>query len=125
MNKNKIKEKTEQAIMKQLYERGYATCVDSLVIIGWLQPKSILEWRNGRIPYLERVCCTNLSHLNTFLRCYMQFAKDNEYSLRWTCYQRKKKKVKLYFTRNHEENIERCYAMHIVCMSMKGQNLKI
>lgn len=119
MNKEQITTKTEAAIRQQLYQRGYATCIDTMVSIGWLKPKDVIRWHKGEIPYLERVCCTNLGHLNTFLKAYQQYAKKNGYKENWTCYRHKKTKKMLRFSKSGNEVVEKRYATHIVCMECK------
>ncbi|RGC52963.1 hypothetical protein [Absiella sp. AM29-15] len=79
MNKEQITSKTEASIRQQLYQRGYATCIDTMVSLGWLNPKDVSRWQKCEIPYLERVCGSNLGHLNTFLKAYHQYAMKNGY----------------------------------------------
>lgn len=122
MNREQIKLKTETAIRQQLYERGYATCIDCLVSIGWLKEADILNWRRGKLDYIERACCTGPAHLNTFLKAYHSYAINNGYSLRWTCYKQKKTQQPLRFSRHHDEATEKRYAMHIVHMQAKKKN---
>lgn len=119
MNKEQITSKTEASIRQQLYQRGYATCIDTMVSLGWLKPNDVSRWHKGEIPYLERVCCTNLGHLNTFLKAYHQYAMKNGYKENWTCYRHKKTKKMLRFSKSGNEVVEKRYATHIVCMECK------
>lgn len=114
MNREQITKKTESAIIKQLKERGYATCIDCLISIGWLKHEDVLKWRRGQLDCIERSCCTSTAHLNTFLKSYHQFARRYEYPLSWTAYIRKKTRQSLRFTRNNDKFAEKKYAMHIV-----------
>ena len=113
MNREQIVNKTQAAIIQQLHQRGYATCVDTLYALGWLKKEDIIKWRNGKIDCIERACCTSSAHLNTFLKAYHQFAKNKAYPLRWTCYKQNKTKQLLHFTRNKDSFAEKQYAMHI------------
>lgn len=119
MNKEQITKKTEIAIEDQLHKRGYATCIDCLVALGWLKQRDIEGWRKGSIDHLERVCCTSTAHLTTFLKAYQRYAKSRGYALRWTAYQHKKSKRPLLFSRHHDAMAEKRYAMHIVGMERK------
>ena len=38
-----------------LAEWRFVTSIDVLVGLGWLEPRRVDEWRQGRIPYLEAV----------------------------------------------------------------------
>ena len=119
MNNEQITSKTEASIRQQLYQRGYATCIDTMVSLGWLNPKDVSRWQKGEIPYLERVCGSNLGHLNTFLKAYHQYAMKNGYKENWTCYRHKKTKKMLRFSKSGNEVVEKRYATHIVCMECK------
>ena len=39
MNRQQIEKKTAAVIERQLYQRGYATVEDSLILMGWLEEK--------------------------------------------------------------------------------------
>lgn len=124
MNREQIKRKTETSIKSQLYKRGYATCVDCLVDLGWLKPSDVMQWRRERLSSLEYACNVKPAHYNIFLKYYHQFAKEHNYKLSWTCYRRKKTKHRLRFTKNNDENAEQRFAMHIVCMECKKNHKK-
>lgn len=48
MNRQQIEKKTAAVIERQLYQRGYATVEDSLILTGWLEEKYLTHWRKGR-----------------------------------------------------------------------------
>ena len=52
MNRQQIEKKTAAVIERQLYQRGYATVEDSLILMGWLEEKYLTHWRKGQVPYL-------------------------------------------------------------------------
>ena len=43
-----------------LAEWRFVTSIDVLVGLGWLEPRRVDEWRQGRIPYLEAVVIASL-----------------------------------------------------------------
>jgi len=47
--------------------RGFATPIDVLVGVGWLQAAQVEQWRRTRIAFLERVATVNLHKLGTAL----------------------------------------------------------
>jgi hypothetical protein len=49
-----------EAAEAALAERQYVTAIDVLVGLGWLQPRHVRQWRQGRIDYLERVTQADL-----------------------------------------------------------------
>ena len=67
MNDRDLTAKVHSAMYHQCQERGFATPVDVLMDIGVLKKADYESWRNGRVPYLERVCGINLSKLSTIL----------------------------------------------------------
>lgn len=119
MNKEEIKKKTKAVINDQLHQRGYATCVDSLVSMGWLTLNDLNQWKRGKVPYLEKVCHVNLSKLSLFMQIYFAYAKENKYDLRTTYYKKNGTKEKLRFSKSGSDTIEQRYATHIVCMLKK------
>lgn len=123
MNREEIKKKIEVAIDCQIYERGYATCVDTLIKIGWLLSKNEQAWRKGQVSYLERVITVNLGGSKYFLDCYRRYAIQKEYSLKWTYEKQIGSKTQLRFTKSREPNLERLFASHIVCMQRKAVKL--
>jgi hypothetical protein len=53
-----------------LTERGFVTAVDVLVGLGWLEPRRVDEWRQGRVDNLERVVVASLGKVSTAMRCF-------------------------------------------------------
>jgi hypothetical protein len=43
-----------------LAERRFVTAIDVLVGLGWLEPRRVDEWRQGRIAYLEATVIASL-----------------------------------------------------------------
>mgnify|MGYP006964447114 CR=1 FL=1 len=124
MNRQQIEKKTAAVIEKQLYQRGYATVEDSLIQMGWLEAKYLTQWRKGQVPYLEKVCCTNLSKLSYFMKQYFAYAAKKGYKLSQTkVYQRKTKKL-LRFSKSGNASIERRYSTRIIALKKKKPILK-
>ena len=81
MNRQQIEKKTAAVIERQQYQRGYATVEDSLILTGWLEEE---YWKKGQVPYLEKVCGTNLSKLSYFMKQYFAYAARKGYKLSLT-----------------------------------------
>jgi hypothetical protein len=56
----KLDRRVVQAAEAALAERKFATSIDVLVGLGWLEPRRVDEWRQGRIPYLEAAVIASL-----------------------------------------------------------------
>ena len=72
-----MNEKIENAMLLEIRARGYAAPVDVLLDIGFLDTKKYQDWRNGRVPYLEAVCNTNLHKLSEVLTVMRKLANQN------------------------------------------------
>jgi hypothetical protein len=58
-----------------LAERGHVTAIDVLVALGWLTPRRVDEWRQGRVDYLERVVQANLSKVSAAMKAFRAWAR--------------------------------------------------
>jgi hypothetical protein len=88
-----------------------------LIKIGVLSAKDYENWRFGRVPYLEKVCTTNLSKLSLMMNELKTFARQNYLQPSWTAYCQwgvKGKKIPLRFSKSGSPNIEEAYATHYV-----------
>ena len=55
-----------------LAERRFVTAIDVLVGLGWLEPRRVDEWRQGRIAYLEAVVIASLGKISTAMNVFGQ-----------------------------------------------------
>src|SRR5437588_438731 len=71
----RFEERVVRAAEAALAERGYVSPIDVLVGIGWLHPRRIDEWRQGRVDCLEPVTMVNLHKLSDAMRLLRRFAR--------------------------------------------------
>ena len=107
MNRQQIEKKTAAVIERQQYQRGYATVEDSLILTGWLEEEYLTHWKKGQVPYLEKVCGTNLSKLSYFMKQYFAYAARKGY------------KLSLTFSKSGNASIERRYSTRIIASYKK------
>jgi hypothetical protein len=90
--------------------------VDVLVKMSLLTPEQLLDWRRGRIPFLERVIMGNLSRLSRLLRILRFHAHDLKLKPSITVYKRwgKGPKQWLRFSKTGDPKIEEAYSRHFV-----------
>ena len=50
------------------------TAIDVLVGLGWLEPRRVDEWRQGRVPYLEAVVIASLGKISTAMKVFRHWA---------------------------------------------------
>ena len=53
-----------------LAQRRFVTAIDVLVGLGWLEPRRVDEWRQGRVPYLEAVVIASLGKISTAMKVF-------------------------------------------------------
>jgi len=117
VNKVELKHKVHAILNSTLKEKIYISPVELLMKIGVLSAKDYEDWRFGRVPYLERVCKTNLSKLSFIMKELRAYARENHLKSSWTAYNRwgvKGKKIPLRFSKSGDAVIEEAYATHYV-----------
>ena len=55
MNDKDLERKIKEEMDREIAERGYASPADLLVALGYLDKGGYREWREGKVPYLEKV----------------------------------------------------------------------
>ena len=124
MNNAELKQKVYSVASSILKERIYIAPVDMLMGIGVLSVKDYESWRFGRVPYLEKVCKTNLSKLSFIMKELSTYARQNHLKPSWTAYHQsgvKGRKIPLRFTKSCNSSIEEAYATHYVVVSKAGE----
>lgn len=124
MNDKELIGKVHSSMNQQLKKRGYATAVDVLMDLEMLLKVNYERWRNGQVPYLEKVCNINLKKLSTILHEMRVYAKKGNLKPSLCVYKKwavkkkngqgKKPVIKLRFSKNGSEDIEKWYATHFV-----------
>ena len=108
-------EKQITKIMHELSDmKGVICSVDILIQLDYLSQGDYMNWRNGKVEYLERVCKVNLSKLGTINQIMKQNAVKMNLKPSWTGYNKygKGAKRKLRFSKSGNEIIEKAYATH-------------
>ena len=90
--------------------------VEVLVRMDWLDRDKLVDWRHGRVPYLEKVVRGNLARLSRLLRILRFHAHDLNLKPSWTDYRSwgKGQKQPLRFTKTGDRKLEQAYATHFV-----------
>lgn len=122
MNNIELQKKVIGASRKLLYEKGYIAPVDVLLQLEIVDKKKYLDWRNGRVPYLEKVCNKNLSKMSLILKTIADLGRKDNLKPSFTYYKQYGSKNKLRFSRSNNEYIENKYATHYVNTNFKKQD---
>ena len=98
-----------------LAERKFVTAIDVLVGVGWLEPRRVDEWRQGRVDYLERVVVASLGKISTAMQCLRLWAKARGLEPSETAYvARTRDRRPLQFSKSGDPGIELAYRTHWV-----------
>ncbi|PLR97841.1 hypothetical protein [Bacillus sp. T33-2] len=120
MNNQKLKAAVQRAAGQALYQKGFVSVVDVLIIMNKLDKKNHERWRSGQIPYLERVIEMNLNTISLAVKeihalCLKMGLKPSyTANYKWG----KGPRRKLQFSKSGSPNIEQAYATHYVSKSL-------
>src|SRR3989338_3905500 len=129
MNNKSLDQKVKQVAEKTLHDRNYVCAIDILLGIGYLQPVHIDDWKRGRVPYLEKVICANLSKISYAMKSFRVWARQKGLNQSETSYLLKTQNHSraLQFSKSGDSNIELAYRTHYVSPTLtdkKQQKLK-
>ena len=118
VNQAKLIQKVGVSMYHQVNQNGYATAVQTLMDMEILSKADYERWRNGQVPYLEKVCNINLKKLASILVEMKRYAGRNSLKPSFTFYKQWGRKnrptVKLRFSKSGSEYMEKLYATHYV-----------
>jgi hypothetical protein len=114
-NRNALAQRVVKAAEAALAAQGYASSIDVLVGIGWLDGGTVEQWRRGQIDYLERVVQTNLPRVSEAMKLFRSWAAQRGLSASPTSYvARSPRRQTLRFSRSGDPTIEALYRTHWV-----------
>ena len=111
----KLDRRVVRAAEAALAQRKFVTAIDVLVGLGWLEPRRVDEWRQGRIAYLEAVVTASLGKISTAMKVFRHWAAARGLAPSETAYvARTRDRRPLRFSKSGDEGIERAYRTHWV-----------
>lgn len=117
-NRNDLAGEVGNSMYHQVNNTGYATAVQTLMDLQILSKEDYERWRNGQVPYLEKVCKINLKKLASILDEMKRYAAKSDLKPSFTFYKqwgrKNKEAVKLRFTKTGNEYMEKLYSTHYV-----------
>jgi hypothetical protein len=114
-NRGDIERRVAPAAEAALARRKFVTAIDVLVGMGWLEPRRVDEWRQGRVGFLERVTVANLGKISTAMRAFRRWAQARGLEPSETAYvARTRDRRPLRFSKSGDPGIERAYRTHWV-----------
>ena len=111
----KLDRRVVRAAEAALAQRRFVTAIDVLVGLGWLEPRRVDEWRQGRVPYLEAVVIASLGKISTAMKVFRHWAAARGLAPSETAYvARTRDRRPLRFSKSGDDGIERAYRTHWV-----------
>ncbi len=108
-----------------LEARGFVSAIDVLRGLGWLDEATVVSWRKGQLPCLERGVRANLNRISEAMKLFRKWAANAELSPSETEYVRKVPgKPRLRFSISGEPAIERLYRTHWVSKALVAERLE-
>ncbi len=121
-NKAQLADRVATAAEAALAAKRFASAIDILVGIRWLDPAALERWRRGQIDCLEGVVQANLSRISEAMRLFRSwatakglFASPTEYVARTPGRQT------LRFSRSGDAAIEAAYRTHWVSPELSAK----
>lgn len=114
-NDKRLERRVVEVAEDALSARGFVTAIDVFLGLGWLEPSTEQAWRQGRVPYLERVVTANLNKISKAMRFFRAWARRQGLKPSETVYvARAQGRSTLQFSKSANPSIERAYCTHWV-----------
>jgi hypothetical protein len=108
-----IERRVAHAAEVALGKREFVSAIDVLVGVGWLEPRRVDEWRQGRVDCLELATIASLGKISTAMRCFQRWAQARGLQPSETAYvARTRDRRPLRFSKSGDPAIERAYRTH-------------
>jgi hypothetical protein len=115
MNTAELQKRVAQVAKNALADNGYVAPLDVLVRMRWLEPVHVDEWRQGRLPALERAMQVNLHKLSAAMAVFQRWAREQGLKPSETDYvARTRDRRRLQFSVSGDPEIEKAYRTHWV-----------
>lgn len=119
MGKATLRTRVERAAEAILTEQDYVAPIDVLRGLGWLAAPRVDEWRQGRLPCLERGVQAGLGKVSTAMGHFKRWATARGLVASETAYvARTRDRRQLQFSVSGDPGIERAYRTHWVSPSL-------
>jgi hypothetical protein len=116
-NRNALAQRVVKAAEAALAAQGYASSIDVLVGIGWLDAGKVEQWRRGQIDYLKRVVHSNLPRISEAMKLFRSWAARRGLYASPTSYIARRPRRQT-LSRSGDPTIEALYRTHWVSQEL-------
>jgi hypothetical protein len=110
---DRLEQRVARAAQAALDERGVVSVIDVLMGVGWLAPRRVDEWRQGRIDQLETAVQASPATVSSALRLFGDWARRCGLRPSETTYvARTRARETLRFSESGRDEVERAYRTH-------------
>ena len=92
----------------------YVSSIDLMLGLGWLTTNQLNNWKQGKVPFLEKVITANLTKISRAMKEFRSWAIHSKLKPSITIY--KHKNHRLRFSKTGNPNIETMYSTHYVLL---------
>jgi len=118
-DKGTLAERVAKAAEASLAAQGYASPIDVLLGIGWLNPNTFKDWQQGRVDCLGDVMQVNPSRLSEALTLFRSWATGKGLIESETEYvARTPQRQTLRFTQSGDPALEKLYRTHWIASDL-------
>jgi hypothetical protein len=111
----RLQQRVARAAEAALAERDVVAPIDVLVALGWLAPRRVDEWRQGRVDCLETVVDASLGKISASMQLLRDWARTRGLQPNETAYvARSRGRPALRFSLGGDPAIEHAYRTHWV-----------
>ena len=118
-NRNTLADRVVKAADAALAAQGYVSPIDVLVGIGWLDARTVEQWRRGQIDCIESAVQTNLPRISEAMELLQSWARERSvFESRTDYVARGPQRQALRFSRSGDPAIEALYRTHWVSQAL-------
>ncbi len=122
MNDKDLENKVKAEMDREIEDRGFATPVDVLISLGYLDKGGYREWLQGRVSFLEKALRIGPQKVLRLLAVMSAHAKKEGYKASREVYVKEgDSKTTLRFSRTGNEVIEGQFSTHYIDKYWEGR----
>jgi hypothetical protein len=112
-SEKRLDRRVARAAQRALDDRGFVSMIDVLIGIGWLAPRRVDEWRQGRVAHLEAAVLVDPAKVTAAMGILDRWSRGRGLHPSETAYvARTRGRSPLRFSESGDRDLERAYRTH-------------